>query len=60
MEEFQRINIYNLEDRLAVANILIKNGYKVWQGKEKKTENGKSVDYFLCIEKPEEPCATTK
>lgn len=41
--------IYNQEDRLSVAQILIKNGYTVSQGKRKKTETGKQIDYFLKV-----------
>lgn len=39
------LKIYNVEDRLEVAKILVKNGYTVSQGKRKKTE--KSVEYVL-------------
>ena len=41
--------IYNLEERLTVAQILIKNGYTVSQGKCSRTATGKSVDYFLRV-----------
>lgn len=44
------LSIYNQEDRLTVANILFKNGYKVSQGKKKKTESGKMVDYLIIVE----------
>lgn len=44
-----KLKIYNQEDRLAVAQILLKNGYTVSQGKEKRTETGKSMDYFLMV-----------
>lgn len=42
-----KVKIYNLEDRLNVAQILIKNGYTVAQGKEKKTPDGRSMVYYL-------------
>lgn len=46
--------IYNREDRLTVAKILIDNGYMVSQGKRQKTPTGKTVEYFLKVEKGEE------
>ena len=39
--------IYNIEDRLEVAKILIKNGYTVSQKKRKRNPTGKSVEYYL-------------
>lgn len=41
------LKIYNLEDRLAVSTILIKNGYDVGQHQRKKGPNSKALDYFL-------------
>lgn len=41
------LKIYNLEDRLAVSTILIKNGYDVGQHQRKKDQNSKALDYFL-------------
>lgn len=52
--------IYNQEDRLNVAQILIKNGYTVSQGKRKKTETGKQLDYFLRASLDEENADTSK
>lgn len=43
------LKIFNQEDRLTVAQILIKNGYTVSQSKRKRTETGKSLDYFLNV-----------
>ena len=43
------LKIGTLEDRLTVAQILIKNGYTVSQGRRKKTETGKTFDYFLKV-----------
>lgn len=44
-----RIKIFREEDRVLVAGVLIKNGYTVRSGKAKKTETGKTYDYFLEI-----------
>lgn len=51
------LQIYNQEERLLVAQILIKNGYTVSQGKRTRG-NGKTVDYFLNIERAEDPVVT--
>jgi len=48
------LKIYNLEDRLTVAQILVKNGYTVSQGKRNRTETGKTLDYFLKVST--DPC----
>ncbi len=40
-----KIRIFNEDDRMKVAAILIKNGYQVSQGKELRT--AKSYDYYL-------------
>lgn len=45
--------IYSQDDRLAVAQILVKNGYTVAQGKRKKTETGKQVEYLLRVRREE-------
>lgn len=52
------LTIYNQEDRLLVAQILIKNGYKVCQGKKQRTPTGKQVDYTLKIEEVEDKVET--
>lgn len=52
--------IYNQEDRLAVAQILVKNGYTVSQGKRKKTETGKQLDYFLKVSLDAENADTSR
>lgn len=44
------LRIYTLEERLNVAAILIKNGYRVSQSKRNRTQTGKIVDYYLVIE----------
>lgn len=43
------LRIYNMEDRLNVAAILIKNGYTVGQAKRSRTPTGKQLDYLLTI-----------
>lgn len=47
----ERLEIFKEEDRLAVAAVLVKNGYRVSQGKERTTPKGKSYTYFLEYEK---------
>ena len=54
------IKIYNQQDRLDVAQSLIKNGYTVSQVKKKRTETGKTVDYYLKIRLDEENASITK
>lgn len=49
-----KLYIFNEEDRLKVAAVLVKNGYKVWQGKERKTPTGKSYSYFIEAEEKDE------
>lgn len=44
-----KLYIDKLEERIEVAGILIKNGYTVSQGKEKKSPTGKTYDYFLVV-----------
>ncbi|MBD5504623.1 MAG: helix-turn-helix transcriptional regulator [Lachnospiraceae bacterium] len=51
VEKPVEILIYNQEDRLNTAAILIKNGYTVEQGKRQRTQTGKTLDYFLKIRK---------
>nr|DAQ43542.1 MAG TPA: hypothetical protein [Caudoviricetes sp.] len=46
-----RIEISNEADRATVAAILVKNGYRVWQGKERKTPTGKAYTYYVEAEK---------
>ena len=47
----EKLEIFKEEDRLAVAAILVKNGYRVNQGKERASPTGKSYVYFLEYEK---------
>ena len=53
MKQTSKVKIYNLEDRLSVAQILIKNGYTVAQGKEKRTPDGRSMIYYLAFREDE-------
>ena len=46
-----KLYIDKLEERIEVAGILIKNGYTVSQGKEKKSPTGKTYEYFLEVGK---------
>lgn len=48
------LKVYELQDRLDVATILIKNGYSVKQVKQKRNQTGKAVDYFLVVVAGEE------
>ena len=41
--------IRDSEDRKTVTAILHENGYTVGPGKRKKTETGKTIDYFLKV-----------
>lgn len=43
------ISIAKLEDRKTVTAILHENGYTFGPGKRKKTETGKTIDYFLKV-----------
>ena len=49
-----KIEIFKEEDRMAVAAILVKNGYRVRQGKERKSANSKAYVYFIEADKPDE------
>ena len=48
------LTIAKEEDRIQVAGILIKNGYRVQQMKRKRTVTAKSYDYLLIAEKAED------
>ena len=60
MADIMELKIYNLEDRLAVAQILIKNGYTVSQGKRQKSPTGKTLDYFLRVKEDPNNAETVK
>lgn len=49
-----KLEIFKQEDRMTVAAILVKNGYKVSQGKARKAPNSKSYIYFLDVEEVSE------
>ena len=59
-EDVMELKIYKKEDRLAVAQILIDNGYTVSQGKRQRSPTGKSVDYFLKVTEDAENANTSK
>lgn len=59
-KDIMELRIYNLEDRLSVAQILIKNGYTVSQGKRQRSPTGKTVDYLLRISEDPENAETVK
>lgn len=54
------LRIYNLEDRMAVTQILVKNGYTVSQIKRQKTPTGKTMDYFLRVSEESDNADTSK
>ena len=60
MTDVCELRIYNQQDRLEVAAILIKNGYAVSQTKRQKTPTGKTVDYFLRVTLDEDNADTSK
>ncbi len=61
MEEKEMlIKIYNQQDRLDVAQILVKNGYTVRQVKKSRTPTGKTVDYCLEVKQEEGNVSTTR
>ena len=49
MRKIAELSIQSQEDRLAVASILVKNGYTVISDKRKKTPSGKMLDYFIQV-----------
>ena len=49
-----RLEIHKEEDRMTVAAILVKNGYRVFQTKQRKTPTGKTMIYVLDVKKVEE------
>lgn len=49
-----KIWINSVKDRIEVAAILVKNGYKVNQVREKKTPTAKAYNYGLEIEETDE------
>lgn len=59
-DKAMELRIYNQQDRLDVAGILIKNGYTVSQRKERRTPTGKTYDYFLRVEEDTENADTAK
>lgn len=60
MADVMEIKIYNQQDRLDVAAILIKNGYTVSQGKKQRSPTGKTLDYYLKVSEDEDNADTSK
>lgn len=58
--ETVELKIYNLEDRLKVAEILFKNGYTVSQGKRQRSPTGKTLEYFIKVTEDPENAETVK
>lgn len=54
------LRIYNLDDRMEVTQILVKNGYTVSQGKRQRSPTGKTLDYFLKIAEDADNADTSK
>ena len=54
------LRIYNIEDRLKVAEILIKNGYTVAQRKRQRNPTGKTNEYYLLVTEDEHNAETVK
>ena len=54
------LRIYNLDDRMEVTKILVKNGYTVSQGKRQRSLTGKTLDYFLKVEEDADNADTSK
>lgn len=59
-DDYLKLRIYNLDDRLTVTGILVKNGYTVGQTKQKRTETGKVLDYFLIARLDDENADTAR
>jgi transcriptional regulator with XRE-family HTH domain len=49
-----KLKIFKEDDRVAIAAIMVRNGFMVRQGKEKRTPQGKAFDYYLYITKSDE------
>lgn len=47
-----KIRVFAETDRLTVAAILVKNGYRVSQSKERKTPTGKSYNFYIEADEP--------
>lgn len=58
--KLMELRIYNLDDRMAVTQILVKNGYTVSQGKRQRTSTGKTLDYFLKVAEDADNADTSK
>lgn len=54
------LKIFNLEDRLKVAEILIKNGYTVSQKKRQRNPTGKTLEYYLAVTEDQDNAESVK
>lgn len=54
------IKIINQDDRMKVAEILVRNGYTVSQRKRQKTPTGKAYEYYLLAVEDEENTTISK
>lgn len=59
-DEYMKLRIYNQDERLDVSKILVKNGYTVAQTKQKRTETGKVLDYYVVAKLNEENADTAR
>ena len=60
MADVMELKVYNQDDRLSVAAILIKNGYTVSQGKRQRSPTGKTLDYILKVSEDKDNADTSK
>lgn len=60
MADVMELKIYNQDDRLSVAAILIKNGYTVSRGKRQRSPTGKTLDYILKVSEDKDNADTSK
>lgn len=44
-----KLIIFREEDRLIIASLLVKNGYTVRQGMQKKSNSSKAYEYYVEI-----------
>ncbi len=55
-----KLSIFKEEDRIIVAGILIRNGYTVRQGQQKKEPGKKATDYYIEAVKGEDKADGTE
>ena len=59
-KDTMELRIFNLEDRLKVAEILIKNGYTVSQKKRQRNPTGKTMEYYLAVAEDQDNAESVK